>query len=336
MRLPRSNQTPLSRGTSVISLLACLLVAATILLFKKYIFFTQRLVLYLCIAAGLYSIAIATGATVYFPMDGSYSYSAYCVWSGFSFQHTTWLLLLAFLVIFLDMYMRVGLQKDTTRFELIYVLIIFGVPLLFNWIPFIDSSYGPAGPWCWIRAINFDDGCTIHIEGVIWQSALLYIPLLLVCIVAIVLYILMVHKIYRIRYTERFDPQAATKRKNMLKEARPFLIYPWVFVVVILISLTNRIASSLEPDEQKIIVLFCLNAAGTSLLGGTAVVIFGLDIGTLRRLLQVRSYSCCRREVVSDYPVVITESGDSFRDASHCSYVELNQEDNTASQPLNL
>ena len=65
-----------SRGTSVISLLACLLVAATILLFKKYIFFTQRLVLYLCIAAGLYSIAIATGATVYFPMDGSYSYSA--------------------------------------------------------------------------------------------------------------------------------------------------------------------------------------------------------------------------------------------------------------------
>ena len=60
-----------SRGTSVISLLACLLVAATILLFKKYIFFTQRLVLYLCIAAGLYSIAIATGATVYFPMHTS-------------------------------------------------------------------------------------------------------------------------------------------------------------------------------------------------------------------------------------------------------------------------
>ena len=325
-----------SRGSSVISVLACLLVAAIILLFKKYIFFTQRLVFYFCITAGLYSIAIATGTTVYFPMDGSYSYSAYCAWSGFISQHTTWMLLLAFLIIFLDMYMRVSLQKDTTRFELVYILIIFGTPLLFNWIPFIDSSYGPAGPWCWIRAINFDENCTIHIEGVVWRAVLLYVPLLLVCIVAIVLYILMVHKIYRIRYTERFDPQAATIRKNMLKEARPFLVYPWVFFIVITISLANRVASTFEVNSQKILVLFCLNAAGLSLQGGIAVVILGIDIATLRRLLQVRSYPCCRREVVRDYPVAITENGDSFRDSLDCNYVQLNQEDNTASQPADL
>ena len=33
-------------------------------------------------------------------------------------------------------------------------IFIFAVtlPLLFEWIPFTTNSYGPLGPWCWIRA----------------------------------------------------------------------------------------------------------------------------------------------------------------------------------------
>ena len=46
--------------------------------------------------------------------------------------------------------------KEINKLEVALVVLIFTVPLLYDWIPFITNSYGPIGLWCWIRTLNND------------------------------------------------------------------------------------------------------------------------------------------------------------------------------------
>ena len=298
---------------SFVSLAACLLVTVSILMFKKYIIFSQKLILYLCIAGALNSIAAITRETSYFPDNGSYNYNAYCAWSGYSIQVTIWMFYTALLVVIIHMYLTVVKQKDTHNIvKKVYAILIFIPPVLFNLLPFSTSSYGPAGPWCWIRAINFDRNCSKEVWGIVWRYTLSYVPLLGVALIGILLYILMACHIYRARFTSMYDPQAGAARKAMLKEIRPFLIYPWLFLVILLIAFINRIVVISVTDEDVIVALWIINAAATSSQGGLAAVTFGLDLNTLRRLFNTKSYTCCRWDIVTEYHIQVPDRTDSF------------------------
>ena len=65
-----------------ISLLASCLVIALVVLFKKWQFFTQRLVLYLAISVGLESIAVII-AKIDYNGETSEFYLRFCQFSGF-------------------------------------------------------------------------------------------------------------------------------------------------------------------------------------------------------------------------------------------------------------
>ena len=305
--------TAINKASACVTLLACLLVIGTILLFKKYMLYTQRLILYLSVSAALHSLSQAAGASVFFPMNDSYNYSAYCIWSGFFFQYTGWMFLVSLSIIVADMYARVVLQKETPHREWIYILAIFVLPLLVNWIPFIDHAYGQAGPWCWIRSVNYDDNCSIYPLGLVWQVVLLYGPLFTLCIVAIVLSILLVRHLYRHKYTGKYDPHEDKQKKLMLKEAIPFVIYPWIFLFINGVSLMHRIVVAVTHDQRRILVLWGASVVLTITQGGIATVIFGLDLDTLRRLFQVSSYLCCCQQKVEEYPVNMHEQTDSYR-----------------------
>ena len=308
---------------SFISLLACLLVTATIFLFKKYIVFNQRLVLYLSFTGVLNSFARITRGSAYYPINDSYSFTAYCAWSGFSVQVTNSMYYMALLMVFVDMYLRIVKQKDTNRYEILYILATFLLPVLVNWIPFTYSAYGQAGPWCWIKAINFDQNCTIYALGFSTRFVLLYVPVIVVYIIGIVLYILMVRHIYRDRFTSMYDPQAAMLRRAKLKEARPFLIYPWLFLALLLVSLVTRLVGY-SSNPNIIIVFWALNALVSPIQGGVAALTFGLDLNTLRRLFHVNSYLCCQQDRVQEYNMKVPDRTDSFRSGSYHRYESLN------------
>ena len=230
-------------ASALVSLLISLFVTATIILFRKYAVFTQRLALYICVTAVIESVFSATRGSAYFPMNNSYSYGAYCVWSGFIFQQSAWMLLNSITVMVVDLYVRVVHQKYTARYELLYLFIIFVLPLLINWIPFIENSYGQAGPWCWIRAVNNDPNCTRHTVGIIFKICLWYLPLYAINITGIILCSLLVLHFCKKSYTAKFDPNSSKMRKQMLREAIPFLIYPSLFVIGTATSLANAIGS---------------------------------------------------------------------------------------------
>ena len=74
-------------------------------------------------------------------------------------------------------------SKEINKVEIALLSSIFGLPLLFDWIPFTTHSYGPSGSWCWIR--SFENDCSEHNAG-LWEQIWLWgIPLGLVILITL-------------------------------------------------------------------------------------------------------------------------------------------------------
>ena len=73
------------------------------------------------------------------------------------------------------------------KLEVVFLVLVFGLPLLLDWIPFTTDSYGATGPWCWIRSI--EKNCTIHTAGLVEQIVLWNVPFAVVALLTLVLFI---------------------------------------------------------------------------------------------------------------------------------------------------
>ena len=47
--------------------------------------------------------------------------------------------------------------RKINQLEVIIYILVFALPLLFDWIPLITDSYGPSQNFCWFRSINSSD-----------------------------------------------------------------------------------------------------------------------------------------------------------------------------------
>ena len=48
-------------------------------------------------------------------------------------------------------------DRKINQLEVIIYILVFALPLLFDWIPLITNSYGPSQNFCWFRSINSSD-----------------------------------------------------------------------------------------------------------------------------------------------------------------------------------
>ena len=77
--------------------------------------------------------------------------------------------------------------KEINKLEVALVVLIFTVPLIYEWVPFTTNSYGPIGLWCWIRTLN--DDCSMQIAGK-WEGMWIeYIPFGIVDLLVLVFFI---------------------------------------------------------------------------------------------------------------------------------------------------
>jgi len=65
---------------------------------------------------------------------------------------------------------------NAKKIEACLFVLVFCLPLLFDWIPFATGSYGPFGPWCWIRRLEND--CSD--AGILERLLLQRVPLLMI------------------------------------------------------------------------------------------------------------------------------------------------------------
>ena len=292
-----------------VSLLACLLVIGLIFLFKKYLFFTQRLILYLTIAASLNTLAMLTEAAIYYPQTGAFK--AYCVLSAFFQQVAGWSQVFAITCITIDLFLRAVLNYQTSRlcFEGLYIFTIFVLPLLFNWIPFLYHTYDLDGPWCWIRTTKVDEygNCVEHTFGVVLSVVLWYGPIYPLLLILTVIYISILITIWhrRNRYEGKYNPESQIRKKLMLDEVRPLLWYPLIFFIIEIFPLMNRIYNIAKPNENNM-VFWWLQALIVPLEGGLIAVVYALDPETRKRLrwsvIKVYFIECFdRKGKIEDY-----------------------------------
>ena len=258
-----------------ISVLASLLVILLIVLFKKHLFFTQRLILYLSIASMLNGLAIALQGATYYP-DNKHT-DVYCSLSAFFEQTTHWSLLLAVASITLDIYLT-AIHRVQRRRESIYPVVIFISPILFNWIPFVNDAYGQAGPWCWI--VNECES----IYGLVYRYVLWYVPFYSIIIGIIIIYLIVYLSIrnQKRKYQGNFNPNRDKETQQMMKEIIPLIYYPIIFLFLQIPSTMNRIAELFTEKQQ--LPLWFLHGFFSPLQGGLICIVYALDPETRDRL----------------------------------------------------
>ena len=299
--------------SGTISFFASLSVILMIIFFKKYILFTQRLILYLVIAVMLNSLTVAIQGATYFPDVPAAD--SYCVASGFLNQITNWSIIFAICCIGVDLYFK-AVAKKVSRREWIYVLTIFIGPLLFNWIPFIDNAYGKAGPWCWIKQYN--DDCTQNMVGFISRLILWYVPVALVLILLILHYfgIYFTVKKQRHRYEGRYNPESERVKKMVQKELQPLFWYPVIFLVIYIFQVIVRTLELGIKEPIYIHILWLLEAIVSPLQGGMISLVYALDKETRKRIkkcdIRLECIRFIKKNNIETYPTPLCPS-DSVR-----------------------
>ena len=316
-----------SSSSASVSALCCVAVVLLIFMLKKHYFFIQRLVLYLSLAALFNSLSIVARLYQIGYDKESETLDIVCTVAAFVDQTTMCSLFIAFAVITFTLLMRAVFRKNTSRLESFYFIMIFFFPLTFNWVPFLHGTYGEAGAWCWIRAVNYDDNCSEHKFGTYLRFALWYVPSYAVLILMMLAYVSIVVSVtrQRHRWTGRYDPEAIKIRDQMRDEVWPLLFYPIGLFVLNIFPLINRIHDSIY-DSQPVYALWLLHAIFSPLQGGYIAMVYTLDHETRRRLTfsNLMVILLGRRDPVRDYPV---DSGprDSISEATaeaHCEVYE--------------
>ena len=280
--------------SAIVSIVCCVTMLSIMVLFKKYLFYTQRLIMYLAIAALVYSIVAAVNVEGYVAYRNP-SAQRYCVFAGFIEQVGSWWVVLATTCIMVDLFIKVVFQRVTEKLEWVYVVAIFALPLTTAWIPFIHNAYGASGAWCWIRADNYDD-CANFIFGTWLRYTLYYVPLYVLMIILIVLLVIVL-VVLRKRQREwigNYNPNKQSLQKRMQSEVRPLIAYPIIFIIVNIPPFVNRITNTVQPDNP-VLALWIISGIVFPLQGTLVMLAFALDPETRKYLTPLQLAGACRQ-----------------------------------------
>ena len=294
--------------SAMVSALCCIFVIALIFFFKKHIFFVQRIILYHCLVSLF--LAFSTMLRIHrlgYQSENQAALNVVCVISGFMSQVTFWMLLMDYSVITITLLMIAVFHKSIARLEGLLVFLIFFLPLTFNWIPFINNSFGRLGPWCSIRNLNFND-CSEFGFGQTLRNVLSNYPNLIFIVIAVpILIVIIVYLVYE-KYCKRGRNVAERERRNQEEGVWSLFFFPFGVLLLNIAPVINRIYILVNSTSSPSYALWIIHALFTPLQGGYIALVYTLDRRTLKRL----SYSnmmatlCRREDAVQDYPIQLS------------------------------
>ncbi|XP_048247318.1 cyclic AMP receptor-like protein A isoform X3 [Haliotis rufescens] len=251
------------------SFIGCVFMIFVIWLFKKYIVFTQRLILYLSISALLDSISYLMEHTE----SDMIPDSKLCNFLGWWLTFFDWTVLLWVGCITFNLYMNVIRATTTHRFEWAYHILCWVFSFVVSCLPFINDRYGPAGAWCWI------------IEDWKWRLGIWYGPLFIIIALLFVAYIYISVMLHRKANTWEgtYDPDTEREHQMLKEDIKPLRFYPFVYLAVSIFPLINRIQNAISP-HYHVFALVLLASISAPLHGALNAIVFGMDKETLHKL----------------------------------------------------
>ncbi|XP_066267695.1 cyclic AMP receptor-like protein A [Branchiostoma lanceolatum] len=286
-----------------LSLIGCLFMIAVIWLFRKYRSFVQRLILYLSIAALLDDVSYLMGDL---HPDGTL-----CNFQAFLLTFFEWSVLLWVCCITFNLTLNIIWMTRTDKYEIVYHVLSWGVPLILSCLPFIGNHYGPAGAWCWIPN-----------QYTHWRFGIWYGPLFCLLGLMVVVYTCITVTLNRKvkRWEGTYDPDVE-RNKDLLKEdIKPLRAYPFIYLALSIFPLVHRIQNAISPDNT-VFALVVLHALTSPLQGMVNAIVYGLDRETIVRLtptsikLAIQSHFN-QPTLISEYPSAPVNSQDASADLS--------------------
>ena len=275
-------------------------------IYKKYVFTTQRLIMYLTISVLLDAIANGLMGANY---NLIYKNKAFCVTLAFLTQYFALCILLSVACAIAELALRMICRRESGPIEWVYVPVIFLLPATISWIPFIHEAYGLVDGYCDILTVNTED-CTRDNYGLVLKATIWWAPLYLTVIGGTIGYITSLCILHRSR--KKYMPLIESNRdiiyQRIMEEVSYFKWYPLLIIVVNLIPIVNTTINFVEP-QQPIISLWVITVIIKGLQGGFLAIAFALDPKTRKRLKWKYFQAACLenvacREASEEYPFV--------------------------------
>ena len=302
------------------SAVCCALVIFIIVLFKKYTFYTQRLILYLAIAAMIHAFSFCLTRVNYStprPIEDNY-----CNFGALLNHYTAANEVLSVCFMTLNLVVKAVCNRSTVKAEPFIVVAIFLLPATWSWVPFVlEGGYGTVKGWCTIRTLNSD--CTPYRYEAWLQFGLRYIPLytlMLITVISIVLVGIRVNMGSR-KWIGKWDTVDSTLRQNLKREILLIIWYPIIFILFNIFSLINQIYTTVHPNPENLpaaySALIYLRILTTPLRGAFIALAFALDKETRKRLRLTQCRAAClewvrKKETVENFALESTNFVESY------------------------
>ena len=255
-----------------LSIAGCCLVLFMIVLYRKYRYFTNRMIVSLLLP----TIVISS---VYSYQNNIDRTGIYCQISGFldNFCTLSQRLLILCIVIHLVVFTIYDIRPR--NMELIFHLVVWPFSLCLSVIPIYGHHYGGAGTWCWIKNKT-------PYENLL-RLLCVYLWLILCVLIEIVCFAMIVSKIHWQLKQFRSDgycPRLKADKKRLYKKyVYPLLLYPLVNIVIAVPVTVNRFQNWIRPNDP-VFVLYFLHCTLYPLWGFCNAVMYFTNKETLRQL----------------------------------------------------
>lgn len=300
--------------TSSISLIGCMLVILIMIVYKKYVFTTQRLILYLTLSVSLDSILHIIQGWSYHILPTS---TDYCMAIGFLKQYLAWCIILSIISILIELSLRVVCKRGSGTVECLYVPFIYLVPLVISWIPFIKHSYGDNDGSCSILII-IPGSCKRDQLAFILDITLWWVPLYITFLLVVIVYLaILCHlNVSKKQYTPLVELDREAIYQRTMNDIGYLKWYPLLYMFINIIPIITATISYARPYEDE----FALNILSTiiaGLQGGFIALAVTLDPSTRKRLgcksfcAAVKENVLCR-DTAEEYPILEGSFTDSL------------------------
>ncbi|CAL8266437.1 unnamed protein product [Lota lota] len=274
------------RATGTFSLVGCFFMLFVIWLLRRYHSLAQKMILSLTVAAFFDSAAYVMGE--------SQPEGFLCAFQGLWLTYFDWCALAWVCLITFNLYLNLVREISTSRYETLYHVTAWGLPLVMAVLPLLKGCYGPAGAWCWITDNHVAWRFGIGLRGCMCLS-------LSECVC-----------VCRGRGVSGVVKWSEGKSKREMKvslaeEIKPLKWYPSVYLLVSLFPLINRLHNAFHPMDPSF-TLTLLHVLTAPLHGLANAFIFGLDRDTWGLLsptgiqLALRSRLCDSTRIGEYHP----------------------------------
>ena len=281
-------------SSGLISAVACITAILLMICFCMHKQLIHRLMLYLLFSALFFSISIVIQLSGLRQDYWKGVHYEWCIAEGFLILYSLWVMLLSTLNITIHLTIMVIFYmhyKKLSKLEPFYILFPWLFPLLFTWIPFINDTYGIAGPWCWIKLYNNHYDLTEI--GTIEEYSLWYGEFFVLLIINTFTIITVITVLCKRAYTG--DQQIGMSYNKALKQTLPLIAFPILYQIQSWTTLTDRTYQLMKLSNNSLIlwIVPAILSSGWGFLASCTTIIYLGCIGKFTKYNPKKVVGCC-------------------------------------------